>query len=188
MTNHLSDHPAFLFASQWHKGQHRKGLHREDFILHPLRVAETLLRHQIDDDILISAALLHDVLEDTPCPWDLIRETFGEAVLGVVLEVTDDKHLLKSERKQHQVERAELLSPKAGLIRLADKIDNVQSLLVDPPSSWGWPRQRAYVAWARRVVNRISSPPPDLLQEFNDVQANAWAHVTGADLPAQELG
>lgn len=180
MTHDLSDHPAFLFAAEWHQGQCRKGLHREAFIQHPLRVAERLLHHGLKDDPLISAALLHDVLEDTACPEDLIRETFGERILGIVKEVTDDKDLLKSERKQHQVERADLLSQEAGLIRLADKIDNVQSLMLDPPPNWGWPRQRAYVAWARRVVNRIPDPHPALLHEFEINHARAWAHVTGA--------
>ena len=175
----LTQTPAFAFAAKWHEGQKRKGIHREDFIQHPLRVAELLIRHQIVDDGIIAAALLHDVLEDTPCPPEHIRETFGQQVLDLILEVTDDKHLLKSERKQRQVERAEYLSPQAGWIRLADKIDNVASLLNDPPPNWGWPRQRAYVAWAGRVVHRIPDPCPAMLDEFREVQALAWATVTG---------
>jgi hypothetical protein len=85
---------------------------------------------------------------------------------------------------EHQVQyarqlKAICLSLQAGWIRLADKIDNVASLLNDPPPNWGWPRQRAYVAWAGRVVHRIPDPCPAMLDEFREVQALAWATVTG---------
>ena len=173
---------AFSFAATWHKGQTRKGIHREDFIQHPLRVAVRLVNHGLDDPNILSAALLHDVLEDTDCTPGLIQKKFGEPILQLVLEVTDDTTLLKSERKQRQVERAEYLSEPAGQIRLADKCDNVQSLIDDPPPNWGWPRQRAYVAWANRVVKRIPNPHPELLQDFQEISSQAWQIVTGTGL------
>jgi guanosine-3',5'-bis(diphosphate) 3'-pyrophosphohydrolase len=175
----LETSTAFSFASTWHRGQKRKGIHREDFVQHPLRVAQRLIRHELSDTDLIQAALLHDVLEDTDCPQVLISDTFGEEVLSLVLEVTDDKTLLKSERKQRQVERAETLSPKASMIRLSDKIDNVGTLCTDPPATWGWPRHRAYIAWATRVVNRIPHPHPGMLTEFQSVREEAWSLATG---------
>jgi len=173
--------PAFTFAREWHRGQIRKGGKEEDFIQHPLRVAERLWDEGLRKDTLLDAALLHDVLEDTDCPPDSIVEQFGVNVLAIVREVTDDKSLLKSERKQRQVERAEYLTAEAGLIRLADKIDNVASLLHDPPSNWNWPRQRAYVAWSARVVHRIPDPHPALLAVFHDLHAKAWRIATGRD-------
>lgn len=179
----LESTPAFSFASTWHQGQKRKGIHREDFVQHPLRVAQLLIRQGLTDPELIQAGLLHDVLEDTPCPEDLIAETFGGNVLSLVVEVTDDKQLLKSERKQRQVERAEYLSPRASLIRLADKIDNVHSLIHDPPPTWSWNRRRAYIAWATRVVRRIPHPHPGMLSEFQDVRHQAWTQATGG-IPA----
>lgn len=176
----LTKTDAYTFAAGWHQEQRRKGIHQEDFIQHPLRVAERLLEHGLSDNDLIATALLHDVLEDTACPAETIRSEFGDTVLNLVLEVTDDTKLLKSERKQRQVERAEYLSEKAGHVRLADKCDNLTSLIADPPLSWGWPRQRTYVAWAHRVVNRIPQPHPGLLSDFREIHTLAWRTVTGS--------
>ena len=175
----LTSTPAYAFAERWHEGQKRKGSRREPFLQHPLRVAQRLVNHGIDTPTVLTAALLHDVLEDTACTHEEMSGQFGSEVLEIVLEVTDDKHLLKSERKQRQVERAEYLSPEASLIRLADKIDNVEAFLIDPPPNWNWHRRRAYIAWSTRVVNRIPDPHPEMLQEFQEVREKAWAWATG---------
>ncbi len=158
---------ALHFAAHWHNGQCRKGRNAEPFLRHPLRVAQHLLRHDLIDSTLICAALLHDVLEDSACPPGDIEREFGPEVLRIVRELTDDKSLLKSLRKQYQVERAELLSPKARLIRLADKIDNVASLADDPPADWSHQRRRDYIAWSRRVVKALRSTHPGLEADFD---------------------
>ena len=158
---------AFHFAATWHKGQLRKGIEAEPFLHHPVRVAQRLLAHDLIDPALICAALLHDVLEDTDCPPEDIEREFGPEILGIVRELSDDKTLLKSLRKQYQVERAEYLSPKARLIRLADKIDNVGSLLADPPADWSNQRRREYIAWARRVVKALRGTHPSLEADFD---------------------
>jgi guanosine-3',5'-bis(diphosphate) 3'-pyrophosphohydrolase len=168
-------------ARKWHSGQCRKGVKREPFIEHPLRVADILKRHGIEDERILSAAILHDVLEDSLCPPGEIESAMSPTVLGWVRELTDNKHLLKSERKQMQVERAELLSPEAKWIRLADKIDNVGSLIQDPPRNWSWIRQREYVAWANRVVKHLGPCHPGLEVEYADIRQRVWARITGQD-------
>lgn len=170
---------ALRFAMDRHAGQCRKGRLREPFLHHPLRVALRLETHDLTDPALLAAALLHDVLEDTDCPSGEIEAAFGPEVPGIVRELTDDKSLLKSMRKQHQVERAELLGLKARLIRIADKIDNVLSLLDDPPESWSIQRQREYVAWSRRVVDRIRGTHPGLEAQFDQAADKVWARVAG---------
>jgi GTP diphosphokinase / guanosine-3',5'-bis(diphosphate) 3'-diphosphatase len=169
-------------AEAWHQGQTRKGIRCEPFIHHPLRVASLLIENGIFDENIRMAALLHDILEDTLCPPEAVREAAGDQVLAWVLELTDRKDLLKSERKQMQVERAEMLSPEAKLIRLADKIDNVDSLEQDPPASWSYQRRRDYVAWANRVVKQLGNIHPGMQARYRDTQARVWAHLTG-DVP-----
>ncbi len=166
-------------ARKWHHGQIRKGVKCEPFVQHPLRVAGILSRHGIRDSDILSAAIFHDLLEDTACPPEEIEAIAGSTVLGWVQELTDNKHLLKSERKQMQVERAELLTPAAKWIRLADKIDNVESLIVDPPRNWSWNRQREYVAWANRVVTHLGPCHPAMEAEYGHVQKRVWAQLTG---------
>lgn len=170
---------ALSFATRKHRAQRRKGRVKEPFVDHPIRVACRLQRHGLDEPVLIASAYLHDVLEDTDCSPAELEDTFGGEVVAIVQELTDNKHLLKSMRKQYQVERAPYLSLKARLIRLSDKIDNVGSLLEDPPDRWTVRRCRAYVAWARRVVDGIRGTHPGLEREFDQVADQAFRAFTG---------
>ena len=72
-------------------------------------------------------ALLHDVVEDTNTTYSDIRNVFNQRVADFVLEVTDDKEKSK-ERKALQIQNAKGLSYEAKLIRIADKICNVQDI------------------------------------------------------------
>ena len=67
-------------------------------------------------------------------------------------EVTDDKTLPKAARKQLQVEHAAHASPRAKMVKLADKIANVSDLASEPPADWPASRIREYADWADQVV------------------------------------
>src|SRR5271163_1747455 len=83
-------------AARWHVHQRRKGAAKEPYINHLLEVA-TLVAEATEgqDPNLVSAALLHDAIEDCEVPRELIAETFGTDVADLVAEVTDDKTLPK---------------------------------------------------------------------------------------------
>ncbi|KAF1534639.1 Guanosine-3',5'-bis(diphosphate) 3'-pyrophosphohydrolase MESH1, partial [Eudyptula minor] len=89
-----------------------------------------ILAHEagVTDIVVLQAALLHDTVEDTDATFSEIEERFGEEVRRVVEEVTDDKALPKMERKRLQVERAPGSSPRAKLVKLADKLHNLRDL------------------------------------------------------------
>lgn len=72
--------------------------------------------------------MLHDTVEDTDTTVQELKDKFGDSVAGIVQEVTDDKSLPKLERKRQQVEHAPHCSPKAKLVKLADKLDNLRDL------------------------------------------------------------
>src|SRR5271167_1819859 len=84
-------------AARWHVHQRRKGAAQEPYINHPLEVA-ALVAEATDgnDPNLVTAALLHDVMEDCKVPYSQIVDTFGTDVADLVAEVTDDKTLEKS--------------------------------------------------------------------------------------------
>jgi guanosine-3',5'-bis(diphosphate) 3'-pyrophosphohydrolase len=82
------------------------------------------------------------------------------------MEVTDDKSLPKAERKRLQVENASKKSVRAQIIKLADKISNLRSILASPPEDWDHERKRLYFEWAKSVVDGLSSPSPLLKAEF----------------------
>lgn len=149
--------PAFLlraaqFAAERHRDQRRKGSHAEPYINHPLSVATLLATvGGVEDVEVLAAALLHDTIEDTETRAEELVEHFSARVAELVLAVSDDKHLDKAERKRLQIEHAPQLPPAAQLIKLADKICNVDDVAQRPPN-WPLARRREYLDWAAAVV------------------------------------
>ncbi|XP_075287983.1 guanosine-3',5'-bis(diphosphate) 3'-pyrophosphohydrolase MESH1 isoform X1 [Opisthocomus hoazin] len=150
------------FAAGKHKGQRRKDPDGTPYINHPIGVAR-ILAHEagVTDIVVLQAALLHDTVEDTATTFTEIEERFGEEVRRVVEEVTDDKTLPKSERKRLQIERAPTSSPRAKLVKLADKLYNLRDLNHCTPEGWSSQRVQEYFQWAAEVVAglRGTSPP-----------------------------
>jgi len=66
--------------------------------------------------------------------------------------VTDDKSLDKAERKLLQIEHAAHASPRAKLVKLADKTCNLRDIAATPPADWSDQRRREYFDWAKKVV------------------------------------
>ena len=86
------------FAEKAHEGQFRKGTKRP-YIVHPLEVAK-IVSTMTDDEEMISAALLHDTLEDCrQVTKEQIKEAFGERVLEMVRQESEDKSKTWVERK-----------------------------------------------------------------------------------------
>lgn len=148
---------ASAFAAEYHGGQYRKGKKALPYITHPLEVSRVLSEEGgIEDVEVLAAAILHDTIEDTAASREDISKRFGDRICGMVLELTDDKHLEKDDRKRMQVINAPGKSPGAAAIKLADKIANVRDITNSPPD---WPEERKadYIAWANKVVDAL--PP-----------------------------
>jgi GTP diphosphokinase / guanosine-3',5'-bis(diphosphate) 3'-diphosphatase len=158
---------AARFASIKHVKQKRKGSAAEPYLNHLIEVAELVssAMRRLDED-LICAALLHDVLEDTPTTEQELARAFGPEVAAVVAEVTDDKSLDKAERKRRQIAHAPHLSVRAQTIKIADKISNLRAIVETPPADWSIERKREYFQWARQVVDACPAPNDVLKSEF----------------------
>ena len=120
----------------------------------------------VNDPIVIVAALLHDTIEDTKTTKQELEEKFGPEIAEIVAEVTDDKSLEKSVRKQRQVEHAAHLSVRAKIVKLADKISNVRDVATSPPSDWSIECRREYFEWAKRVVDSLGTVNEPLRASF----------------------
>lgn len=70
-------------------------------------------------------------------------------------EVTDDKSLPSFERKRLQVENAPNSSNEAKLVKLADKLYNLQDLLEKTPIGWSEKRVQEYVEWSTKVISGL---------------------------------
>ncbi len=158
---------ALEFAAGRHVDQRRKGAAQEPYINHLAEVA--LLVAQATggrDSSLVIAALLHDILEDTPTTYEELAGQFGEEVAALVQEVTDDKSLPKEERKRLQVENAASKSNRAKIMKLADKISNLRSIAASPPAGWSVERRAEYVAWSEQVAEGLAGVNRNLENEF----------------------
>lgn len=159
---------ALAFAARKHRDHRRKDPFHSPYINHLIEVADILWRvGGVRDKALLVAAVLHDSIEDTPTTPDEIRACFGQEVLDLVLEVTDDKQLPKDERKRLQVEHAPSRSLAAKQLKLADKISNVRDIMGSPPLDWPVERCQYYLDWARQVVDGLRGANPALEAEFD---------------------
>ena len=156
------------FAAEKHVTQRRKGVAAEPYINHLLEVAALVADALPEPDTnLVIAALLHDTIEDTNVTLEELSDRFGPDVAGLVAEVTDDKSLKKEERKRLQIENAPKKTVRAQAIKLADKISNLRGILSSPPADWDIGRKRAYLAWAKQVVDGLASSNAQLRAEFD---------------------
>lgn len=142
-----------LLHKNKHQFQRRKNAEKSPYINHPIAVATILAECGVADLNILIAAVLHDTVEDTDTSFEEIEEKFGEKVCNLVKEVSDDKSLPKAERKRLQVEHAVEASEGARLIKMADKLHNLQTLLVSPPTTWDPKRIQGYFVWSKKVID-----------------------------------
>src|SRR4249919_352338 len=122
---------AFDYSCLHHKGQRRKS--GEEFIHHPVAVATICAELKLDA-ATIAAALLHDVVEDTPAELYEVRERFGEDVAALVDGVTKLTRISFASREQAQVENyrkmivAMARDLRVILIKLADRLHNMRTI------------------------------------------------------------
>lgn len=127
---------ATRLVAQAHDGAYRKG-GRAPYLLHVMETAEIVGTMTEDEDVL-AAAVLHDVLEDTSVTEEELRETVGGHVTELVLAVSENKRREQPAemtwrlRKQESVERL-LKEPRleVKMIALGDKLSNIRALQRD---------------------------------------------------------
>lgn len=161
---------AARFAAEKHAPQRRKGVAGEPYVNHLIEVAQLIAASSdVLDTHLVMAGLLHDTIEDCGVTFQELEQQFGQDVANLVAEVTDDKSLPKARRKALQVENAPKKSVRAQVIKLADKISNLRSMLDSPPADWDLERRRQYFEWAHQVVSGLKQPNPLLKAEFDAI-------------------
>jgi GTP pyrophosphokinase len=160
---------AYNFAEASHRGQKR--VSGEDFIEHPLGVANVLADLGMDTTTLV-AALLHDVVEDTELGLEDIEKEFGAEIAGIVDGLTKLDRITFRSKEAEQAENVRKMfvamakDIRVLLIKLADRLHNMRTLESLPPA-----KQRAkatetleiYAPLAHRLgVHRIKWELEDL--------------------------
>lgn len=122
---------SYIFAKEAHKGQKR--LSGEEFITHPVAVMETMRELGFCDEYL-SAALLHDVLEDTSVTYLQILERFGYRVASLVDAMSEDAssdgiaRMVRKERYYQKFSEALVKYPHLIVLKLADRQHNLSTI------------------------------------------------------------
>jgi (p)ppGpp synthase/HD superfamily hydrolase len=126
---------AVVFATQRHSGYTRKGTDIP-YIVHPLE-AVSIAAGLTDDPQVLAAAVLHDVVEDTPTQLTEIESEFGKRVADLVAFQSEDKmrNLPAPEswrvRKEATVNAMQTASADEKILALADKLSNIRAISRD---------------------------------------------------------
>ncbi len=132
---------AYLFANEAHAGQVRKS--GQPYIVHPISVAYILVELGMDTECIV-AALLHDVIEDTPVRLEEVIEKFGKRISVLIDGVTKLEKITHSSREglSREETQAENLRKmlfamnediRVIIIKLADRLNNIRTLGALPP-------------------------------------------------------
>ena len=143
---------AYAFAEACHGGQLRPG--GEPYVRHLLQAVEVLAEGAgiLERDLLV-AALLHDVVEDTACGLDQVRDRFGPRAAELVDWVTKtdppdgDDTAAKEAARLGYLRRLATAPPEAVLVKLADRLSNVQRLDQHPSPEKQHSYYRETVDW-----------------------------------------
>lgn len=173
---------AIEFAARAHDGMIRKK-NSTPYILHPLE-ASVIVGSMTSDEDIISAALLHDVVEDTPVTIEEIEENFGSRVKELVASETEDKRAdLPPEntwkiRKEESLEELATCGDNAVLMLwLGDKLSNMRSFYrihkAEGDSMWQAFNQKDPMQqkWYYTRIAELTSPLKEFpaWQEYNDL-------------------
>ncbi|HWQ38623.1 MAG TPA: bifunctional (p)ppGpp synthetase/guanosine-3',5'-bis(diphosphate) 3'-pyrophosphohydrolase [Burkholderiales bacterium] len=165
---------AYLFSEQAHRGQFR--MTGDPYISHPVAVAHILAQWHLDGQAL-TAALLHDVMEDTAVTKNEISEKFGRMVAELVDGVSKlDKIEFESQEQQQAENFRKMLLAMARdvrviLIKLADRLHNMRTLDAMHP------QKRARIA---RETLEIYAPIANRLglnNLYQELQEQAFRHL-----------
>ena len=127
---------AYYYAEQAHKGQFRRS--GEDYITHPLAVANILASVHMDYQSLM-VAMLHDVIEDTGISKEAISRQFGETVADIVdgvSKLAKIEYESQAEKQAKNFQKMALAMAKdlrVIVVKLSDRLHNMRTLSAMPP-------------------------------------------------------
>ncbi len=164
---------AVQYATIHHNGQYRKDAAHTPYIIHPIGVCRLLWEiGEIRSRNVLTAAILHDTLEDTDATEEEIEQLFGSRVLYTVQELTNDPNLSSDDNKQRQVDHAPHMSLDGQLAKLSDRLYNIQDLKDSPPPSWTQDDIDRYYSWGEKLLHALTGANTALEAELKELLIN----------------
>jgi guanosine-3',5'-bis(diphosphate) 3'-pyrophosphohydrolase len=159
---------AVALAARVHQGKLRKD-GATPYVSHVFRVC-LILRHlfDIDDPQALTAAVLHDTLEDTDTDFDDLSEEFGAEVAGWVAALSKDKRLPEEQREQAYAEALARSPWQVQACKLADVYDNLMDSAKTEPLQRARVLKRAhyYLAAMKRNVRPQAFRPLEMVVDL----------------------
>ena len=187
----LLDH-AIIFATKAHSGTTRKGTNVPS-IVHPIEAA-AIVSAMTDDEEVIAAAVLHDVIEDTEATREDLLARFGRRITDLVMNESEDKRrnlpaaLTWKTRKQETITFLETeADTDAKMLALADKLANLRAIYRDQCiiGDKVWERfnekDKNMHAWMYRAIAAALEELRDhpMWQEYNRLVEEVFGKETG---------
>ena len=122
---------AYLYAANAHSGQFRSS--GDPYVTHPVAVAEILAKFKMDEDCL-TAAMLHDVIEDSGIPKSFLKKEFNSNVAELVDGVSKLDKLSLNSKQEEQAENFQKMvmamsqDIRVIVLKLADRLHNMRTL------------------------------------------------------------
>lgn len=122
---------AIHFSMEKHKDQKRRN-NNNPYIVHPISVFSIVKKYKgsKNSEMLLCAALLHDIIEDTSTTWEELVVEFNTDIANIVKELSYDPNVKKEDLFNYKKQRMLEMSNYALVIKLADNFDNI----TDEPS------------------------------------------------------
>ena len=175
-----------LWATELHHGQWREGKTPVPYICHPLEVLETLrYSGDVEDDDMLCAAVLHDVVEETSASVEDVKDRCGAGVAELVRELTreepEPEQIAGLDKEQVWQLRADLLlqeimamSPRAKTIKLCDRISNLREARFVKSGK----KLDRYVMQTRRILDVVPKKTHPPLWEILRTEADSFGGRT----------
>ena len=113
---------------------------------------------EVDADLAIACALLHDTIEDAHVSYDDLAERFGIPVADGVQALSKNALLPKAEQMAESLRRIQAQPHAIWMVKLADRITN----LAPPPTRWSVDKRRRYRIEALAIADALGSASPAL--------------------------
>ena len=147
---------ALLFAVRAHAGQKMQYPNDVDYSAHIFGVALTAINFMedknLDNDLIVVVALLHDTLEDTSTKYEDLAFEFGKDVADGVLALTKNSNLSKGKQMEDSLNRILRLNKKEiAIVKLADRCFNTNEKV----PTWPKEKQLRYLEESKLICEKI---------------------------------
>lgn len=163
---------ATMFAIEAHGDQRRKYT-GEPYVVHPIHVADILEKEVEATTEMLAAAILHDVVEDTPVTLRDIKEKFGDTVAEYVhycTNVSEKDDGNRAFRKKMDADHFALGPAESQTIKIADLLSNAESIIEHDQKFF----HKAFKHEKQYMLNILTKADANLLHKAQTILVDNW--------------